>query len=223
MKVLIVEDETKISNFVSKGLEALGYVCDVFNNGTEGYIAASTRQFDVIVLDVMLPGRDGISILKGLRGNGINTPVILLTARGELSDRLEGLNHGADDYMVKPFFVDELVARIQAVCRRTTGDQLSLRSIGDLVVNLTERTVKRGDRMIELTPREFNLLEYLMRQPGRVYTRTQILEHVWNYDFDPQTNLVDVYIKRVRRKITEPGEPDFIETVRGVGYRIPKE
>ena len=170
----------------------------------------------------MLPGRDGLSILKSLRAKGNNVPVIVATARGELDERLEGLNLGADDYLTKPFFIDELVARLQALHRRSTGSQLSMRQVEDLVLNLSMHEVTRGDREIELTSREFNLLEYLMRSPGRVYTRTQILEHVWGYDFDPNTNIVDVCLQRLRKKVEEKGEGKLIETVRGVGYRIKK-
>lgn len=222
MKVLVVEDEEKIGVFIRKGLEAQGMSCDVFADGEDGFLAATTQTYDALVIDIMVPGRDGLSLLKGLRQRGINTPIILVTARGELDDRLEGLNLGADDYLTKPFYVDELIARLHAVCRRTTGAQLNLRRCGDLVLNLVTREVKRGEELIELTPREFNLLEFLMRHPGRVYTRIQILEHVWSYDFDPGSNLVDVNIQRVRRKIRgdHGAEAELIETVRGVGYRM---
>lgn len=226
MKVLLVEDEAKIAAFTRKGLEAQGFTCDHLDDGRDGFIAASTGSYDAIVLDIMLPGRDGLSILKSLRGAGINTPVILLTARGELEDRIEGFNLGADDYLAKPFFVEELAARLLALERRVGGAQLNLRTTGPLCVNLAARTVAVGEVAVELTVREFNLLEYLMRHPGRVYTRIQILEHVWNYDFDPQTNVVDVYIQRLRKKLREAqaeaevAGSDLIETVRGVGYRV---
>lgn len=192
------------------------------NDGNDGYCLATTQSYDAIILDIMLPGRDGLSILKSLRAKGNNVPVIVATARGELDERLEGLNLGADDYLTKPFFIDELVARLQALHRRSTGSQLSMRQVEDLVLNLSMHEVTRGDREIELTSREFNLLEYLMRSPGRVYTRTQILEHVWGYDFDPNTNIVDVCLQRLRKKVEEKGEGKLIETVRGVGYRIKK-
>jgi|TARA_B110000438_G_scaffold228774_1_gene223406 DNA-binding response OmpR family regulator len=192
------------------------------NDGNDGYYLATTQSYDAIILDIMLPGRDGLSILKSLRAKGNNVPVIVATARGELDERLEGLNLGADDYLTKPFFIDELVARLQALHQRSTGSQLSMRQVEDLVLNLSMHEVTRGDREIELTSREFNLLEYLMRSPGRVYTRTQILEHVWGYDFDPNTNIVDVCLQRLRKKVEEKGEGKLIETVRGVGYRIKK-
>ncbi|MDE0769443.1 MAG: response regulator transcription factor [Opitutaceae bacterium] len=222
MKVLLVEDEKRISDFVVKGLKEQGFAVDLANDGNDGYYLATTQSYDAIILDIMLPGRDGLSILKSLRAKGNNVPVIVTTARGELDERLEGLNLGADDYLTKPFFIDELVARLQALHRRSTGSQLSMRQVEDLVLNLSMHEVKRGDREIELTSREFNLLEYLMRSPGRVYTRTQILEHVWGYDFDPNTNIVDVCLQRLRKKVEEEGEGKLIETVRGVGYRIKK-
>lgn len=222
MKVLVVEDEAKLRSLITKGLGEQGMTCDAFGDGEEGFLAATTQSYDAIVLDIMVPGRDGLSALKGLRSQNINTPVLLLTARGELDDRLEGFRLGADDYLTKPFFVDELAARLQALGRRTTGEQLNLRRFRDLAVNLATREVSRAGVRVELTPREFNLLEYLLRKPERVYTRTQLLEHVWNYDFDPQTNVVDVCVRRLRRKLRVPGAEggELIETVRGVGYRM---
>ena len=222
MKVLVVEDEKKIASFIRKGLEERGFVVDVSERGDEGYTLATTRSYDALVLDIMLPGRDGLSILRSLREQKLAVPVILLTARGELSERVEGLNLGADDYLTKPFFLDELVARLRAVTRRRSGDQLSILQAGDLTVNLLTREVKRSAEKVELTTREFTLLTYLMRSPGRVFTRTQICEHVWNYHHDPGTNLVDVYVQRVRKKIGEEPEQPLIETVRGIGYRFSK-
>ncbi len=171
-------------------------------------------------LDIMLPGRDGLSILRNLRDRKRSVPVILLTARGELNERLEGLNLGADDYIAKPFFIEELVARLQAVVRRSTGTPQSLLVVEDLTVNLLTREVMRGEQRIELTAREFALLEQLARSPGRVFTRVQICEQVWNYDFDPGTNLVDVYVQRLRKKIDGASPVKLIETIRGVGYRM---
>ncbi len=223
MKILVIEDDRKIASFVQKGLKEQGYVVDTCHDGDEGYGLATTETYDVILLDIMLPGRDGLSILRGLRKEKNTVPVILLTARSGLDERVEGLNLGADDYLPKPFFMEELIARIIAVSRRATGDQLSVIHHGGLTLNLITREVKRGKEVIELTSREFNLLELLMRSPGRVYSRTQLLEHVWGYDFDPQTNVVDVYIRRVRGKIDVPDAPSLIETVRGVGYRFTKE
>lgn len=220
MKVLVVEDEKKIASLIRKDLEARGFVVDAVHHGDEGYLLATTQSYDVLVLDIMLPGRDGLSILRQLRERGMDVPVLLLTARGELNERLEGLNLGADDYLTKPFYVAELGARVLALGRRTSGKARSLLSVGDLTLNMLTREVARAGRRIELTNREFVLLECLMRSPGRVFTRAQILEQVWNTDFDPGTNLVDVYVQRVRRKVDDAAEERLIETVRGVGYRV---
>jgi DNA-binding response OmpR family regulator len=191
--------------------------CD---NGEDGLARASGQPYDVIILDVMLPGRDGLSILRALRERKNTVPVILLTARSAMQERVEGLNLGADDYLSKPFFLEELVARVRALARRSTGEQLSLMKAGPVTVNLITRAVTVGTTEVELTAREFSLLELLMRSPGRVFTRTQILEHVWGYDFDPQTNVVDVYVRRLRSKVDlDPAHP-LIETIRGVGYRM---
>lgn len=222
MNVLVVEDEKQIASFVKKGLEEQGFVVEVVHNGNEGYERATTQSYDVVVLDIMLPGRDGLSILQNLRRQQNTVPVILLTARSELDERLDGLNRGADDYLTKPFYVEELIARIQAVARRAAGTPLSIMQAQDLSVNLITREVTRGGEAIDLTTREFSLLHYMMRTPGRVFTRTQILEHVWGYDFDPSTNLVDVHIQRLRKKIDAADRERFIETVRGVGYRFRK-
>jgi DNA-binding response OmpR family regulator len=220
MKILVVEDDHKIASFVLKGLKEQGYVVDVCHDGDEGYDLAASESYDVVLLDIMLPGRDGLSILRSLREQKNTVPVILLTARSGLDERVEGLNLGADDYLAKPFFMEELIARIIAVSRRASGEQLSVIHHGSLTLNLITREVRRGEDSIELTSREFNMLELLMRSPGRVYSRTQLLENVWGYDFDPQTNVVDVYIRRVRAKIDSSGSNSLIESVRGVGYRF---
>jgi two-component system, OmpR family, response regulator len=222
MKVLLVEDDRKISSFIKKGLKEQGFLVDCCENGDDGYALASGQVYDVLVLDIMLPGRDGLSILRGLRNEKNTVPVILLTARSALQERVEGLNLGADDYLSKPFYMEELLARIHAVTRRATGDQLSLMRNGNLIVNLITREVRLGKEKVELTVREFSLLELLMRSPGRVFTRTQLLEHVWGYDFDPQTNVVDVYVRRLRSKVDTKPDTPLIETVRGVGYRMIK-
>ena len=222
VKVLLVEDDRKISAFVKKGLREQGFVVDLCDDGDDAYHLATTQVYDVIVLDIMLPGRDGLSILKNLREQKSTVPVILITARSALNERLEGLNLGADDYLCKPFYVEELVARIHAVNRRSTGEKLNLLQCDELVVNLINRDVNVGENAVDLTAREFSLLEILMRSPERVYTRTQILEHVWGYDFDPETNVVDVYIRRLRNKINVLEGVKFIETIRGVGYRLKK-
>lgn len=219
----MVEDERKIAGFIRQGLEEHGFNVEVCGNGDEAYTLATTRPYDTIVLDIMLPGRDGLSILRGLRERKNAVPVILVTARTELNERVDGLNLGADDYLTKPFYVEELVARIHAVARRASDTPPGILRADDLTVDLMSRHVRRGGREIELTAREFALIEHLMRMPGRVYTRTQLLEHVWGYDFDPETNLVDVNIRRLRKKIDEESETPLIETVRGVGYRIRKK
>lgn len=220
MRVLVVEDQARIASFVEKGLKEQGFVVDLVHDGDEGYGLALTEPYDAIVLDIMLPGRDGLSILKNLRKKGNSVPVLLLTARSELEERLEGLNLGADDYMTKPFYVEELVARLHTIVRRSAGEPTHILKVEDLHVDLVNRVVRRGDTDIHLSMREFSLLEYLMKSPGRVLSRMQICEHVWNYTFDPDTNLVDVYIQRLRKKIDKEFPEKLIETVRGVGYRI---
>lgn len=219
MKVLVVEDEKRILQFVSKGLEEAGFSVDSCETGDEGLLRATTQSYDAIVLDIMLPGRDGLSVLRQIRDKKNAVPVILLTARTALDERIEGLNLGADDYLTKPFYVEELIARLHALGRRATGQSLTLLQVGDLVVNLVTRDVSNNGGAVRLTAREFALLEYLIRSPGRVYSRTQILEHVWGYDFDPNTNLVDVHIQRLRKKLGAAGD-SIIETIRGVGYRF---
>lgn len=223
MNILLVEDEKKIVDFVCCGFHEQGFIVDHCADGNTGFEKASRREYDVIVLDIMLPGRDGLSILKALRKAGKTTPVLLLTARNELDDRVEGLNLGADDYLAKPFFVEELVARVYALQRRVAGERQNLLAVGHWCLDRIRREVRRQNQSVDLTGREFNLLEYLMRSPGRVFTRTQILEHVWGYDFDPSTNVVDVCIQRIRKKIgvTDSGSSP-IESVRGVGYRFRK-
>lgn len=220
MHILFVEDEAKIANFVNAGLREHGFVVDYCDNGDEGYNRAIDNEYDAIVLDIMVPGKDGLAILKSLRRAKRNVPVILLTARNELDDRIEGLNLGADDYIAKPFFVEELVARIHAVVRRTGGDRQNILSAGSIKLDCIKREVTCDRQVVELTTREFNLLEYLMRSPGRVFTRTQILEHVWGYDFNPTTNVVDVCVQRIRKKLDPLGGSPWLESVRGVGYRF---
>lgn len=221
MNVLLVEDESKIADFVCDGLAARGFAVERAHNGHLGLERALTDEFDAIVLDIMLPGRDGLSVLTELRQRERHTPVILLTARNELGDRLRGLELGADDYLAKPFYVEELAARLHALLRRDR--QASLQS-GALRLDRVARQAVCAGRSVELTAREFTLLEYLMRAPGEVFTRSQILEHVWGYDFDPSTNVVDVCIKRLRHKLDELGGAahlgGLIESVRGAGYRL---
>lgn len=220
MHILFIEDETKIANFVNAGLKEHGFVVDYCDDGNEGYYRAIDNEYDVVLLDIMVPGKDGLAILKSLRQAHRNVPVILLTARNELDDRIAGLNLGADDYIAKPFFVEELVARIHAVVRRSVGDRQNILSVGPLKLDCITREVTCNQHVVELTTREFNLLEYLMRSPGRVFTRTQILEHVWGYDFNPTTNVVDVCVQRIRKKLDPIGGSGWLESVRGVGYRF---
>ncbi len=220
MKILVIEDEKKIANLLQKGLREQGYTADICHDGNEGLERASTTPYEAIILDIMLPGRDGLSVLRMLRERKVTTPVMVLTARGEVNERVEGLNAGADDYLAKPFSMDELIARLRALMRRVTGENISFYKAADLTMNLVNREVMRGTRKIVLTGREFRLLEHLMRSPEQVLTRTQIIERVWEYHFDPGTNLVDVYIQRLRRKVDDGEEVKLIQTVRGVGYAI---
>ncbi len=220
MRILVVEDEKKILSFVRKGLEEQGFVVDACDNGDDGFSMAMTHSYDALVLDIMLPGRDGLSILRTLRENKNKIPVIIITARGEVSEKIEGLDLGADDYLVKPFYLEELIARLKSVWRRSSGQGLSILQVSNLRLDLMTREVQRGESKIDLAPREFSLLEFLMRSPGRVLTRTQIIEQVWNYHFDSDTNIVDVYIQRLRRKVDDDFDEKFIQTVRGVGYRL---
>ncbi len=219
VKILLVEDEAKIRNWVTKGLRESGFVVDPVGDGDEASELLRTRSYDGAILDIMLPGRDGLSLLKSIRRGGINLPVLILSARGEWDERVEGLNLGADDYLAKPFHMDELIARLRAICRRSQGDHLNVMEAGPVRLNVATREVTVGGVRLELTAREFCLLEVMVRSPGRVFTRAQILDRVWDYDFDPQTNLVDVYVKRLRQHFG-PEFREHIETVRGVGYRF---
>ena len=211
----MLEDDPKLASLVRKGLEARGFTVDFCAHGDEAFTLATTRAYDALVLDIMVPGRDGLSIVRNLRERHITTPVVLITARSALNERLEGLN----DYLTKPFYVDELIARLHAVARRASGHALTLLQHGELSVNLVTREVRFAKAAIALTTREFALLTYLLRSPGQTFTRAQICEHVWNYHFDPGTNLVDVYVQRLRRKLSTDEDHSPIETIRGVGYR----
>lgn len=223
MQVLLIEDEKRISDFVCSGLNDRGFAVQVCEDGNEGFKLARKGLHSVVVLDIMLPGRDGFSILKELRASGTDTPIILLTARNELGDRVDGLNLGADDYLAKPFFVEELAARIQALLRRKSGSRQNILQVGNFSLDRIARLATCHGHTVELTSREFTLIEFLMRSAGQLFTRTQILEHVWGYDFDTGTNIVDSCVKRIRKKIASinsSAEADSaIESVRGVGYR----
>ena len=220
MKILLVEDEAEIGDLIKTGLEKEEFSVDYCKDGDSGMEHAMSNSYDAMVLDVMLPGKSGLEILKMVRAGQNNVPIIIITARGETEDRIEGLDLGADDYLPKPFFVEELIARLRAIWRRSSETGMSVLNVGTLSANLMSREVVRSGRQIEMTPKEFSLLAFLMRAPGRVLTRTQILEQVWGYHFDPGTNLVDVYIRRLRSKIDFEGEIPLIETLRGVGYRM---
>lgn len=220
MRILLAEDEKKVSQHIRNALREGGYAVDVVHRGDEALDFATDTPYDALILDIMMPGRDGLSVLRTLRERRVTTPVMLLTARGEVSERVEGLMLGADDYLAKPFAMDELVARVRALTRRHSGEGLTLLKVGNLTMNLVTREVARAGRAIELPVREFALLHFLMQTPNRVLTRTQIIEHVWDYHFDTGTNVVDVYIQRLRRKIDDHHEVKLLQTVRGVGYAL---
>jgi DNA-binding response OmpR family regulator len=220
MRVLVVEDEKKTASFVRKALQAESFAVDVAANGDDALIAAANTPFDVIVLDIMLPGRDGLSVLRQLRERKNTTPVLLLSARGEVNERVDGLNAGADDYLPKPFELAELIARVRALTRRGSEGKSSVLALADLKLDTVTHKALRGETEIELTVREYRLLEFLMRSAGRPCGRMMILEKVWDYDFDPGTNLVDVYIRRLREKIDSDFEPKLLHTIRGSGYLL---
>ncbi|MGC1401314.1 MAG: response regulator transcription factor [Thermodesulfobacteriota bacterium] len=219
MRILVVEDDIKIASFIIKGLKAAGYAVDHALDGETGLDMALTEPYDTVILDIMLPKRDGLSLIEKMRKEKISTPVIILSAKGSIDDRIKGLQTGSDDYMTKPFAFSELLARVQALIRRASGlsEPTSL-TVGDLSVNLLTREVIRGSKKIDLQPIEFSLLEYLMRHTGRVVSKTMIMEHVWNYNFDPQTNVVEARICRLRDKIDRDFSRKLIHTLRGVGY-----
>ena len=219
MRILLVEDDIKIATFVKKGLKAEGFAVDHVADGKNGLHLTLTEPYDAAVVDIMLPGMDGLSLISEIRRNKIKTPVIILSAKGSVDDRVKGLQAGGDDYLTKPFAFSELLARIQALIRRSSGVAEPTRlSVGDVTLNLISREVFRGAEKIDLQPLEFSLLEYLMRNAGRVVSKTMIMEHVWDYYFDPQTNVVESRIYRLREKIDRDFSPKRIHTVRGVGY-----
>ena len=221
MRVLIVEDERRISAYVKRGLEEQGYAVDTAFTGREALDWAETVAFDLIVLDILLPELDGLAVCRELRKRGVRAPILMLTARDTVDDRVAGLDAGADDYLIKPFALKELLARLRALTRRTSdASKLTALEIGDLSLDTLTHRVKRGGKFIELTAKEYAVLECLMREPGRVLTRTMIAEHVWNYDVFNQSNVVDVYIRNLRRKIDDPFELKLIHTIRGAGYRL---
>ena len=219
MRVLVVEDDVKIASFIVKGLKAAGYAVDHALDGEDGLHMALTEPYDTAIIDIMLPRLDGLSLIERMRKEKIRTPVIILSAKASIDDRVKGLQTGGDDYLTKPFAFSELLARVQALIRRAGGLSEPTRlTVGNLSINLLTREVKRGDKKIELQPIEFSLLEYLMRSAGRIVSKTMIMEHVWNYNFDPQTNVVEARICRLRDKIDRDFDKKLIHTVRGVGY-----
>jgi DNA-binding response OmpR family regulator len=223
MRILVVEDEPGIALFIRQGLSEAGYAVDVAGDGEEGLDYALAAEYDAIVLDILLPRMDGLDLLRELRDRGMMTPVLLLTARDAVEDRVQGLDAGADDYLVKPFAFSELLARIRALLRRPPLQTEAVLRVGDLEMDLSRHEVRRAQRVIELSPREFALLEYLIRHPTQVLSRTQIIEHVWNFDFSYESNVVDVYIGYLRRKLNRGSDTRLIHTVRGVGYRLSAE
>ena len=223
MRILVVEDEKKVASFIKKGLEEEGYAVDVAADGEEGLGLALTRVHDLIILDIRLPKMDGLRVLQALRHDSVTTPVLLLTVRATIEDKVLGLDAGADDYLTKPFAFQELVARVRALLRRRTEAEPTVLRIDDLTLDPARRTVTRGDEKIDLTPREFALLDYFMRNPGRVLTRTMIAEHVWDYSFDTSTNVIDVYVNYLRKKVDAGREPKLLHTIRGVGYVLKAE
>jgi two-component system OmpR family response regulator len=226
VRVLLIEDDLKIASCVLKGLKEAGFAADHSADGEDGLHLALNEPYDAAIIDIMLPKLDGLTLIDELRRKKINTPVIILSAKRTVDDRIKGLQTGSDDYLTKPFSFSELLARVQALIRRASGaSEATGLTVGDLSMNLLTREVKRGGRKIELQPREFTLLEYLMRNKGRVVSRTMILEHVWDYSFDPQTDVVNVLVCRLRDKVDRDFEQKIIHTIRGVGYvlRAPQE
>lgn len=224
MHLLVVEDDKDTADFISNGLLQSGHLVDSADNGRDGLFMATTGEFDLIILDRMLPHVDGLTIVRTLRASGNKVPILILSALGEIDHRVDGLKAGADDYLVKPFAFSEMEARVEALGRRSTpeGPETSL-NLGELELNLITRAVSRAGQSIDLQPREFRLLEYLMRHAGQVITRTMLLEHVWDYHFDPQTNVIDVHVSRLRSKIDKGYNYPLLHTVRGAGYRLSDE
>jgi DNA-binding response OmpR family regulator len=220
MRILIVEDERRLCSIVKRGLLEEGYAVDAAHEGEEGEYMAESTPYDLVILDIMLPGKNGIEICRDLRSKKINTPILMLTARDAVEDRIKGLDAGADDYLVKPFAFNELLARIRALLRRTGSSKSPKLELRDLVMDTLTREVWRGQRVIELTSKEYTILEYFMRHPNLVVTRTMLEEHAWDYEFESTSNIIDVYIQRIRSKIDEADQDSLIQTVRGAGYRM---
>ncbi len=223
MRILVVEDERKVAGFIRKGLEEEGYAVDVAKDGDTGLAMGLEGVHDLILLDVHLPGRNGFSVLRELREKKVGTPVLLLTVRATIEDKVLGLDSGADDYLTKPFAFQELLARVRALLRRREGNREATLQVADLTLDPGRRVAYRRSERIDLTTKEFALLDYFMRHPGRVLTRTMIAEHVWDYDFDSMTNVIDVYVNYLRKKIDKGRERKLIHTVRGSGYVMKAE
>ncbi len=220
MRILVIEDDKEVASYLSKGLKESGFVVDLCDNGKSGLHLATNESYDLLLIDRMMPEMDGLTVIKMLRAGGSKVPVLVLSALGEVDDRVQGLRAGGDDYLVKPFSFSELLARIEALTRRSSQQQevVTALKVADLEMDLLARTVKRGGQNIDLQPREFRLLEYFMRNPDQVLTRTMLLEKVWDYHFDPQTNVIDVHISRLRAKIDKDFEVPLLHTIRGAGY-----
>jgi DNA-binding response OmpR family regulator len=220
MRILVIDDDRRLCTVIKRGLLEEAYAVDLAYDGEEGEYLAEVNPYDLIILDIMLPNRDGIQVCRELRAKKITTPILMLTAKDTVEDRVKGLDTGADDYLIKPFAFNELLARVRALLRREGTSKSPELRVGDLTLNALTRQIWRGQRPIELTTKEYVILEYLMRHPNVVVTRTMIEEHAWDYDFDSLSNLVDVYMRRLRRKIDNEGEDSLIQTVRGAGYRL---
>jgi DNA-binding response OmpR family regulator len=221
MRILVAEDERKVASFIRQGLEEEGHAVEVADDGETALdLIVNGPPYDLVVLDVMLPKRDGFAVLRTMRGRGVRTPVLVLTARDSVTDKVTGLDVGGDDYLTKPFAFDEFLARVRALLRRGSDSRAPTLRVGELTLDPARRDVRRGERRITLTTREYALLEYLMRNAGRVLTRPMITEHVWGLDFDPESNVVDVYVGYLRRKIDAEGERPLLQTVRGAGYTL---
>lgn len=220
MRILVIEDERKVASFIKRGLEEERYIVETAPDGEEGLKLAMENTFDAIVLDVMLPKMDGYSVLSTLRDDGNVTPILMLTARGTTEDRVQGLDLGADDYLAKPFHFEELAARLRSILRRSSAKKSTKLICGDLMLDLVTHFAFRDEKEIELTTKEYALLEYLMRHKNRILSRSTITQHVWKHNFDPESNIIDVYIKRIRSKIESDDTRPLIQSIRGVGYRI---
>jgi heavy metal response regulator len=220
MKILVVEDEKKVGAFIKKGLEEDSYIVELAHDGDRGEELAVAQNFDLIILDILMPKKDGLTLLKELRAKQISTPVLMITAKGSVEDKVKGLDSGADDYLVKPFAIAELLARVRSLLRRGPAEKSTSLVVGDLALDLVSHKARRGHKLIDLTAKEYTLLEYFMRNANRVLSRTIISEHIWNYNFDTGTNIIDVYINHLRNKIDGGFDKKLIHTVRGVGYMM---